>query len=376
MSGIQRSFALLAAAALAGQLYDMDNTRVIGLANSNSTKELWTITVDSAADSEYTLDLTTNLGLTASAAYDQGAAGTVENKVDGLVEAATNALSQYGVKVVKTSTSTFTIEGRTAQVGAFTVVASAQMTAVNTTDAESDTAIPFGRGVVYADSIGLQCKLPATLAEKNLYSVLVGGATDGTYILEIEGETITYTASTAGSAAVVRDGLIDLIRDSYALRDSVRAYVKDADELYIEAINPGVAISVAADNTTGTGSDLTVTEANEEVAGDVFAGVAMLSHSQANDTKYDLAGVREEISGTQGYAAGAEVNVVTRGVVWVETEEAVSVGQPVYVRAVAGASEAKGKFRKSADSTDCILLERARWVRGNTAAGLAVLEVW
>jgi len=94
----------------------------------------------------------------------------------------------------------------------------------------------------------------------NVYGVTVGGATDGTYILVIDGETITYTAATAGSAAVIRDGLIALINSNYALRNTVKAAIKDADELYVYGLVEGDALAVADDNTTGTGSDLTVAE--------------------------------------------------------------------------------------------------------------------
>jgi predicted RecA/RadA family phage recombinase len=116
----------------------------------------------------------------------------------------------------------------------------------------------------------------------NVYGVTVGGTTDGTYILEIDGETITYTAATAGSAAGIRDGLIALINSNYALRDTVKAAIKDADELYVYGLVAGDELSVADDNDTGTGDDLTVAEITEEAASLAKLGFAVADAASAD----------------------------------------------------------------------------------------------
>lgn len=372
MVGIQKTMTQRAVLGVAGMLYAMHAFASISLANSNTTKQLDTITVDSAADAEYTVTLTDPFGDSVVASYDQGAAGTVENKVDGLVAAAYPLFAPFGVYVKKTSASTFTLESREPRV-TFTSAASAQMTIVNTQAAVSGTDIPFGRGVVFEDTLGKTCKLPETVPAKTLDSILIGGNADGTYITTIAGEVITYTASGAASAAVIRDGILALIAANFVLRDKVRAFVKDADEYYIESLNnEDVETTVSA----GTGSGQTLTSVTAGTVGDKFAGVAIFSHAQPNDTKYDLAGVKTEISGSEGYKSGASVSVLTEGPIWVETEEAVTVNDPVYVRAVATGTEKKGVFRKSEDSTDCILIPNGRWLRGNSGAGLAVLELY
>lgn len=373
-AGLQRSVTRLALAAIAGMLYSNENIDVRSMVNAASTLELYTVTVDSATDTEYTLTYTDVNGTVVSVAYDQGAAGTTTTKVTGLVLAFNQSDAFRSAYATATGAATFTITARVPE-NAFTLAASAQMTAVNTTDASAGSSIPFGRAVAYRNVAGNECKLGATVGEKNLYTVLVGGATDGTYVLAVQGVTFTYTASSAGSATVVRDGLIDLIRDNLTVMKTVSVGIKDADEFYIEGLEDGVAITVVADNTTGTGDDLTVSETNEEVVADVFAGVALLSHTESNDVKRDLIDMSSPITGTEGYNRGASVNVLCRGRVWVTTEEAVTPGQPVYVRYVAGASESQGVFRKSADSTDCVKLDNARWVVGNSAAGLAVVEL-
>lgn len=64
-----------------------------------------------------------------------------------------------------------------------------------------------------------------------------------------------------------------------------------------------------------------------------------------------------EVYGTSGgIAPGVAVSVKTEGDIFVVTEENVTKGDPVYVRAVAGEGEVAGACRKSTDSTDCILL--------------------
>ena len=372
MVGIQKSITRRAALGVAGLLFGMGAFQSISLANSNTTKQLDTITVNSATDTDYTVTITNALGEAVTATYAQGAAGTVENKVDGLVAAAYALFSTYGVVVKKESASTFSLTSREPRT-TFTSSVSAQMSIANTVAAVADADIPFGRGVVFNDTTGNSCKLPATPAAKTLDSIKVDGNADGTYIVTIAGEVITYTAASAGSAAVIRDGILALIEANFALRDVCRAFVKDADEYYIESINnEDIAVSVTA----GTGSGQTLTSVTTGAAGDVFAGVAIFSHAQPNDVKYDLAGIRTEIAGSTGYKAGSSVSVLTEGQIWVETEEAVSVGEPVYVRATAGAGENQGAWRKSSDSGDCILVPNGRWVRGNTAAGLAVLELY
>lgn len=373
-AGLQRVVTSLAVAAIAGMLYSNENIDVRSLANAASTKELYTVTVNSASDTDYVLTYTDVNGNVVAVTYAQGAAGTVENKVDGLVLAFNQSTAFRSAYATKTSSSTLTITARVPE-NAFSLTATATiMTAVNTTDASAGSSIPFGRAVAYRNVAGTECKLGLTPPARNLYTVLVSGNTDGTYVLAVEGVTFTFTAS-SNTATQIRDGLIALINASVAVTKSVRCVIKDADEFYVESLSDGVPITVVADNATGTGSDLTVSETTVETFGDVFAGVAMLSHTEANDQKRDLIDMASPIAGTDGYNRGAMVNVLAKGRIWVEVEEAVSPGDAVYVRYVAGASEKQGIFRKSVDSTDCVKLDNARWVVGASAAGLAVLEL-
>jgi len=75
------------------------------------------------------------------------------------------------------------------------------------------------------------------------------------------------------------------------------------------------------------------------------------------------------------YSAGEMASLVRQGRVWVSAEDAVSEGGPVYVRMTAGDGEYVGALRGTPDSTDCALLQGARWATTTAAAGLALVEL-
>lgn len=111
---------------------------------------------------------------------------------------------------------------------------------------------------------------------------------------------------------------------------------------------------------------------------DVKAKRGVCVHDHSNENVQD------------GLAPGVEakkpVNVMQKGRVWVEVEQAVSPSDPVYVRFAndgggAGATDQKGIFRKDADDSvaaAAALLSDARWYKSSqTVDGklLAVLEL-
>jgi len=371
MVGLQTVVNQRADLGIAGQIYDMDAYRAITLKNANSVLQLYTVTVDSATDTDYFATWTSSLGEVFTATYSQGAAGTVENKVDGMVAAINNELVLSSrVKAVKTSASTYTVESRFSNASG-TLTVDATSTALETTAAVTDAAIPFGLGVVFGDSLGASAVLPSTPSAYASYSSKIAAAAgDGTYITVIAGVTITFTAST-NTATEIKDGLIALINASADLAGIVQAYSIDADEYAIIGLKEAaVVVTVSA----GTGSGQTLTPVNAGNAGQSVIGVTVRTHNQTNDTKYDLGGVSTAIAGIDGYPVGSSMNVLTRGCIWVQSETAVNVTQPVYVRSVAGATEQKGAFRSTVDGSDLQLVPNARWVKGTSAAGLAVVE--
>jgi hypothetical protein len=74
---------------------------------------------------------------------------------------------------------------------------------------------------------------------------------------------------------------------------------------------------------------------------------------------------------------GAAVPCFKRGRIWVVAEEAVTLGDAVFVRFAAGTFPDLGAFRKSADTATAVALPGAFWRSTTSGAGaLAVLELY
>ena len=76
----------------------------------------------------------------------------------------------------------------------------------------------------------------------------------------------------------------------------------------------------------------------------------------------------------EAYPVNYVVPCVRKGRVFVTSETSYSDGDPVFVRFVATGDEVAGQFRNAADSTDCALLEGARF-RGTGSAGVAIIDL-
>lgn len=100
------------------------------------------------------------------------------------------------------------------------------------------------------------------------------------------------------------------------------------------------------------------------LTGDLILGVAVFDQSREN----------RALASDAAIADGSPMNVLRKGVVWVEVEDACTEGGVVYVRH-AGSGD-KGAFKGSDDSTNASLLAGARWLSTQASAGgLALLEI-
>lgn len=83
--------------------------------------------------------------------------------------------------------------------------------------------------------------------------------------------------------------------------------------------------------------------------------------------------------GRYGYPDKETVNVVSKGVIWVYSVDAIAIGDAVrfykadYTGTTAGAF--LGRFGKTAVATKTIAVTGARWVSETAAGGLALLEI-
>lgn len=75
------------------------------------------------------------------------------------------------------------------------------------------------------------------------------------------------------------------------------------------------------------------------------------------------------------YQQGEEITVKRKGRIWVYTEVATAVNDPVFLRHTVNAALVPGDFRIDADTARADQILNARWITATTAAGLAVLEI-
>jgi hypothetical protein len=91
--------------------------------------------------------------------------------------------------------------------------------------------------------------------------------------------------------------------------------------------------------------------------------------------------LREDAEGEShvGYPDKQTLNVMSKGVIWVYTVEAVSLGDDVrafiadYSATTSGADI--GRFGSSAVASNTVLISGARWLSETTEAGIAMLEL-
>jgi hypothetical protein len=84
----------------------------------------------------------------------------------------------------------------------------------------------------------------------------------------------------------------------------------------------------------------------------------------------------QNAQGDFGYAPDLEFDILTKGDIWVEVEEAVAPGDAVFYRHQAsGGNTTIGRFRKTADTATATQISQARWASSTTGAGLAVLTL-
>jgi hypothetical protein len=108
--------------------------------------------------------------------------------------------------------------------------------------------------------------------------------------------------------------------------------------------------------------------ANLSASTDIFGGVVVRVYQY--EDLFDAAG-------NAGYGIDRDATFLTKGKVAVEVEEAVSETDLVFCRfAVNGVGkDIVGKFRNDADTNTCIAVPSARWYKGTTSAGIAILDL-
>lgn len=222
-------------------------------------------------------------------------------------------------------------------------------------------------------------------AVKKRYTVTVATAADEILTLTLtspEGvqTVVNYNEGAVGTLTSKRDGLIAALNVSDA-KLYCSAYAKDADEFYIEAKLNTFDFTVAESETNLTLANDVAFVANASIG----FGLAIAQGTADNECRL-LAATSDKVVGvsvfthadninTVAYAPQAVLSVLTEGSIWVKPEEAVVVGDPVYVRAVAAGTEKAGAFRKSADGSDTIQLSSSKYLSSAAAGALALVKI-
>lgn len=149
---------------------------------------------------------------------------------------------------------------------------------------------------------------------------------------------------------------------------SVGTPVKGQEGTFATSADRGVTSRVAAEAITvgkfvvlTAGADTCeLPDATAEVTGPRSLGFAMLVPDRQ----------------TVDYATNEMVTIAEKGEVFVTVEDAVTAGNSVFVRFVAGGGEELGSCRSDADGTDAVALPNAVYKTSAGAGELATVKLW
>ena len=219
--------------------------------------------------------------------------------------------------------------------------------------------ISFGYGVARGDAHPeTECRLPHT--NKVVITDDGGTYTAGSYLTTVNGTlvTTTYDTDKATTLAAVATDLAALATIASAVyaggSDSITIVGADDVELTISVNITGITGTMTISSTTHTSTD-------------VVRGIALHTH-QDNRT---LPVLGASTYGATGYLATDSVNVLRKGVAWVEVADAVVENADVYL-IVTGANQ--GKFTDDSSSPN-IQVPTAKFRKATSAAGISKVEV-
>lgn len=320
-------------------------TMVVGSAN-DSTVHTWTITDDETGEA-YTLT------------YTSGTSATTTTIAAGIA-AATNAHAQVsGFVRASSSTATVTFDGREPNY-AFTVTESDSNlnTPTNVQAAAEAGSIPFGVAVL--ESAFGECSAPST--SHLAFKVVTATPTNVNSEVYSLGVRIKDEDNTSFFSQITADG-------TATVQEIVEAMVA-ALNAHLEGLGAGLSVAATEDNTK-----ITLTSEQRGLDFDVVAGnsaTAVWTIATTTDAGvHKFRGVAAYLQGYEpstttglaSYPGRSQVRIVEKGIVRVKLDAGISpsLGDPVYYRHTASATETAGAFRDAADSTDCVYLANARW---------------
>lgn len=230
------------------------------------------------------------------------------------------------------------------------------------------------------------------LAQAN--TIPIGGTTDGTYTVQLDGEEGTFTFSfvaVAQTADQIADGLAAAATADPDLLNIVTVAGTPGTPVLLTFLHANQAWTITFPSNPGTNMTLTTTTAAGGT--DIGLGLVVVSGTAQNfviaptvaSVAADFLGVTERSLFAQinrgiptevdAFEPGNTVSVLSRGDIVVFSEDAVTANAPVFVRTTATGTEVFGAVRSDADGGDALTWPGAIFRDTSTAAGLVRIRV-
>lgn len=294
--------------------------------------------------------------------YTSDASATLAEIRDGLIDAFRALQSLEEIAFVNPSGNNVRVTAKTP--GTAITVTNVANTTVGAVQANVASAeIPFGRAVckrlganersahLPSGAVAQVSTVTFTAVNATLYA-LAFHLTDGR-IYRAE-----YLSDASATATEIRDG-IQAAMVSQGI--PITAVDLATDGLTLTSDNPGIGFVILEDP-TGSIAQAAVTP-NTAIT---FLGVTERVHS-----------VVDPNNPGHGVGRGKPFAAVHRGAIWVEVEETIvaDTDEVWFRHAASGVNTALGRFRNDSDSGTCTRVREARWRKGVTGPGIALLEI-
>lgn len=192
---------------------------------------------------------------------------------------------------------------------------------------------------------------------------------------------VTFTPTTVSNPEGAQGSYPQrLIKGHEGMIADLQAYVSRSYRNQSGAALPfGALLSIDNDPTSNDELAVQIAAAATNIVGIAVSTLTMEGQSGGSAYVPNPTPVAADGSGRIGYPDAQTVNVLSKGVLWVYTAEAVAMGDAVrafitnYNGTLAGAYQ--GRFGKSAVAANTVLLGGARWLSETAGAGLAMLEL-
>lgn len=221
------------------------------------------------------------------------------------------------------------------------------------------------------------CRPPATTdAVASTVNAIVTTHASSASILTLSGAGLN---GTIGAGTMTPPRHVTIVLNSNANWDATNVVVTGVDERG-ETISETLAIPDTGGATLTTVAFFKsvtsiVFDAQSGTGGSFTVGISdPLGSIETMDPGFALYDASKQVG---QYLINDPVPTLHKGRLWLNAENAVNRGDPVYVRFVSdgGSNTTLGTARDGADANRCVRLKGARWAYDTTAAGMAMAEL-